>query len=262
MKKEDLLAYYSAQTVDKERMYTKPFRRYQQRRRLETVRELALRSWRGRRDARVADIGCGDGYGTSVILDGLGYSRFVGLDLSPEKLHSACRNIDACRAVLGDAEGLPFCDESFDVIFSLETLEHLIDPSAALREVHRVLRAGGMLLLSVPVRSGLNVVLSTWWTGLRRRGSFREHLQVFTVKSMVRLVHGAGLNPREHRCCVFNYPCFEIFTRLIPYRLWKGLDRILSAVPLRFTGAKYGFSFGFGSEYLVVEAHKEAAGRS
>ena len=41
MKKSDLLAYYQAQKVDRERMYTKPFRHYQQRRRLETVRALA-----------------------------------------------------------------------------------------------------------------------------------------------------------------------------------------------------------------------------
>src|SRR6185312_10603639 len=47
-------------------------------------------------------------------------------------------------------EGLPFPDDSFDLVVSLETFEHLMNPYYALLEVHRVLRPGGRFICSVP----------------------------------------------------------------------------------------------------------------
>ncbi|MCK4272173.1 class I SAM-dependent methyltransferase [bacterium] len=262
MNKQDLLAYYQAQKVDRERMYTKPFRRYQQRRRLEAIRRVAGEAYGQAKGARVLDVGCGDGYGSSVVLEGLDYALFVGLDLSPEKLDTARQGLRASRVVLGDAEGLPFSDEAFDLAYSLETLEHLMDPGKALAEIARVLRPGGTLFLSVPVSSGINAAISRRLMRSRPGGKFREHLQVYTTKRMLGLLRQTGLWPRNHRFCVFNYPCYEILTRLIPYRLWRRLDEGLSRWPLGFVGAKYGFSFGLGNDYLVVRAEKSPAGET
>jgi len=110
--------------------------------------------------------------------------------------------------------------------------------------------------LSVPVKTTLNAILSPWWMRFRPGGRFREHLQVYTLKRMVTLLRCAGLHPREHCFCVFNYPCYEILTRLIPYRLWRRLDEALSRWPMGFVGFKFGFSFGLGNDYLVVRAQK------
>ena len=258
MKKSDLLAYYQAQKVDRERMYTKPFRRYQQRRRLETVRALARQArGAGRRDL-ILDVGCGDGYGSAVILDGVDYAQFIGLDLSIDKLRTARRGLHHSHMVMGDAEELPFANAAVDVAFSLETLEHLPDPGGALREIARVLRPGGVLFLSVPVSSTLNAVLAGWWMRFRRGGRFREHLQVYTLKRLMTLLRSAGLQSREHRFCVFNYPCYEILTRVISYRLWRRLDQTLSRLPFGILGAKLGLSLALGNDYLVIKAEKVA----
>jgi ubiquinone/menaquinone biosynthesis C-methylase UbiE len=256
MDKKDLLTYYRSQTVDRDRMYTKPFRRYQQRRRLETVRALIRQATEGGTISRILDVGCGDGYGSSVVLQDRDYARFVGLDLSPAKLHAARQGLPSSRVVLGDAEYLPFSDAVFDWVLSLETLEHLPDPLSALREISRALKPGGTLFLSVPVSSRFNAFLSENWMKLRRSGKFREHLQMYTLKDMLQLLHQAGLFPEAHRFCVFNYPCYEILTRLIPYHLWNRLDQNLSRWPVGFSGLKYGFSFGWGNEYLVIAANK------
>lgn len=54
-------------------------------------------------------------------------------------------------SVVGDVvAGLPFADASFDTLFSCSVLEHTVDPAAALREMARLLRPGGALILSVP----------------------------------------------------------------------------------------------------------------
>jgi len=52
--------------------------------------------------------------------------------------------------VQGDAQALPFCDESFDMVVSCETIEHVPDVLGALREMWRVSRTGGRLFLTTP----------------------------------------------------------------------------------------------------------------
>jgi ubiquinone/menaquinone biosynthesis C-methylase UbiE len=257
MERKNLLAYYRAQEIDRERMYTKPFRRYQQMRRLEVVRSLTRELCDFRvGQTRILDVGCGDGYGSSVVLEGLNYHLFVGLDLSPRKLRTARQSLRSCRVVMGDAERLPFSDKTFQMVFSLETLEHLMDPAGALKEIARVLRPGGTLFLSVPVSSGFNAAISRQLTRTRRGGKFREHLQVYTLSGMMRLLRGARLRPRGHRLCVFNYPCYEILTRLIPYHLWRRLDEVFSRWALGVVGVKLGFSFCLGNDYLVITAER------
>ena len=59
-------------------------------------------------------------------------------------------NANAPALVQGDAQNLPFADASFDRVVSCETIEHVPDPWAALREMHRVTRPGGRLFLTTP----------------------------------------------------------------------------------------------------------------
>jgi SAM-dependent methyltransferase len=64
----------------------------------------------------------------------------------PESVHGAARTAD----IVADLHDLPVEDESFDFVLCTEVLEHVADPARVLSELHRVLRPGGGLLLSVP----------------------------------------------------------------------------------------------------------------
>jgi SAM-dependent methyltransferase len=99
---------------------------------------------------RVLDAGCGLGYGTEI-LSSAGAAEVIGIDLNAEAVEEARRRINGAGTVQqGDVQGLEFGDQSFDLVVCFETIEHVEEAPSALAEFHRVLRPGGVLLLSSP----------------------------------------------------------------------------------------------------------------
>ena len=98
----------------------------------------------------ILDIGCGPGTITIDLATLVPQGQVVGLELTPEPLERARaiateRGINNVRFVTGDAHALPFPDASFDVVHAHQVLQHLHDPAAALREMRRVARPGGLI---------------------------------------------------------------------------------------------------------------------
>jgi SAM-dependent methyltransferase len=100
----------------------------------------------------VLDAGCGNGYGLRM-LAAAGPARLVGVDLSAEAVTRAQQEAaGAAEVVEGDVHDLPFGDESFDVAVCFEVIEHVERQDEVLRELRRVLRPHGTLLISSPNR--------------------------------------------------------------------------------------------------------------
>jgi len=100
---------------------------------------------------RVLDVGCGTGFATEGILE---FTTDVhGLDQSPHQLRHAWRKFGKhgdVRFYFGDAERLPFADDTFDVVWSSGSIEYWPEPVAALRECRRVVKPGGDVLIVGP----------------------------------------------------------------------------------------------------------------
>jgi SAM-dependent methyltransferase len=77
----------------------------------------------------------------------------TGLDINPRNVAVLSKRLPDRNIVLGDIETMPFADESFGTVVCTEVLEHVPDPLMALREIHRVLMPGGVLVGSVPARA-------------------------------------------------------------------------------------------------------------
>ena len=119
---------------------------YDTRRRLEIVfdelispAELAGRA--------VLDVGCGTGW-FSQWANARG-GRVTSLDIGVRLLAEARRRAQS-RPVAADACQLPLASNSFDVVISSECIEHTTNPLLALREIHRVARPGGLIVVTVP----------------------------------------------------------------------------------------------------------------
>ena len=107
--------------------------------------------------ARLLDVGAGDGYITAEVATAAGAELAVSLDVgAPQPLAPRPRAVTQVTARL--SAPLPFRDGAFDVVVSLETIEHLLDPDGLLAEARRVLAPGGALVLSTPRLDALLVV--------------------------------------------------------------------------------------------------------
>jgi len=91
------------------------------------------------------DVGCGPGTITAEFAERLSPGRVVGVDAAPDALAAAGELETTAEFILGDAYALPFDDGSFDVVHTHQTLQHVQDPVAMLREMVRVSRDGGMV---------------------------------------------------------------------------------------------------------------------
>ncbi len=98
---------------------------------------------------RVLDVGCGLGHFFRLYPDAFGIDHnFYCVRYCVERGY---------RCVQGDLYRLPFPAESFDGVLLCHVLEHLEAPEAALEEIHRVLRPGGVLSIRVPTATGFKV---------------------------------------------------------------------------------------------------------
>lgn len=117
---------------------------------LERLRAFA-EHFRLRPGERVLDAGCGSGRLISVICERIGPNgTLVELDFAPGMLEiGRCKRHGAnVTFVPGDAHALPLADKDFDKVIALALLPHLDDPTSALKEFHRVLKPGGLLIIA------------------------------------------------------------------------------------------------------------------
>jgi SAM-dependent methyltransferase len=120
---------------------------------------------------QVLEIGLGEGSESErLIRQG---ARWSGVDLTAESVarvqtRLALRNLRYEELRQGSVLDLPFADDSFDMVFSHGVLHHVPDIQQAQREIHRVLRAGGELVIMMYARWSLNYLVSI---GLIRRAA-------------------------------------------------------------------------------------------
>jgi ubiquinone/menaquinone biosynthesis C-methylase UbiE len=171
--------------------------------------ELALQS-----DDDLLDVGCGSG---GLLVEQAGHVGFVaGLDASEIQVAMARRRLaeriaaGTAEVTLGDAASLPWEDERFSVITSVNALKFVPDPDGALRELHRVLRPGGRVAITMgeareapadPVAAAVNAWGEWQWSEIAAQRAVEDAgfddvavsvMPVFSKALLVRATKTAG----------------------------------------------------------------------
>lgn len=100
---------------------------------------------------QILDVGCGAGTSFPILAD---FGQISGVDKSEEAI-KFCRNIGYSLLKKGDVNSLPFDSGKFNLVTSLDLLEHVRDDRKALSELYRVCLKGGWLVVTVPAFSFL-----------------------------------------------------------------------------------------------------------
>jgi len=151
----------------------------------------------------VVDIGCGTGFLTSEAAEAVGRKgKVIGIDLSEEMLKKADENMTKkgykgrVEFKIGDAENIPLEDEIADAVIGNMILHHCPEPKSAIREMARILKTNGRLVLSdlqEHSEEWLKTEMADIWLGfgsLEVKEWFREaHLKAIEVL------------PARSKCC-------------------------------------------------------------
>lgn len=138
----------------------------------------------------ILEVGCGEGFSTQAVLANRSLQSFAGDIFHGPVEEAKLRYPDAHYSVL-NALTLPFPDQSFDGIFSLEVLEHLDDPARAIQEFKRVARF--FLLLSVPNEPIFRIQRLMSGKGIANWGDHPEHVNHWSLRSFQGFLQGQGL---------------------------------------------------------------------
>lgn len=188
-----------------------------------------------RKPKKVLDAGCGRGFYTAMLSKYSFIKEIHGVDISNEYLTQAQKTAGKSSKVFlkqGSIYDLPFPNNHFDTVICSEIFEHLDKDVKAMKEIHRVLKPGGILLASVPHQNFpflwdplnwiLMKVLKThvpkhiWWLA----GIWADHERLYTSDELRKKIKKAGYTVVEEKKIVkWAWP----FSHFILYGIGKNI---------------------------------------
>lgn len=145
------------------------------------------------RPLKILDIGCASGYLTIQIASFFPRAEVVGIDSYKSAIEYGKKNYPNIRFKVADAHKLPFKNESFDLITCIETLEHLEAPEGAIREIHRLLRKNGRVLIGQDTDNLFFKTIWSIWTKSRGKVWNDSHIHPYGPGELEKLIKAVGL---------------------------------------------------------------------
>jgi ubiquinone/menaquinone biosynthesis C-methylase UbiE len=182
---------------------------------------------RHKEQGRLLDIGCSTGYFLRGMRMISGWEVY-GVEVSSHAAQIARQkyNLNVFNGTLDQAN---YPNGYFDAITLWDVLEHLHDPKASLREIHRVLKPDGLLVLRIPNGKSWDAQLfGQYWAGL----DAPRHLYVFDQGTLRQILEAVGFSIKEMSCQIGSYPTFVLDIRFWLYKVGVSvyLRKLISSI--------------------------------
>jgi 2-polyprenyl-3-methyl-5-hydroxy-6-metoxy-1,4-benzoquinol methylase len=184
--------------------------------------------------SRVLEIGCGAGF-LAVTLAELGF-RVAAIDAAEAMVELAREHAEASATAelisvqLGDVQALAFADDSFDLVVALGVIPWLPQPELAMREMARVTRPGGTVLLTADNVARLITVLDPW--NHPALAPLRKHVKT----ALMRVGLQDGSSPQRRSVTVTYHSAWQINEALASVQLAKIRGKTLGFGPFTIRG--------------------------
>jgi SAM-dependent methyltransferase len=153
------------------------------------------------REPRILDIGCGDGWLTSIVSH---FGPTTGIDLSNDAVEQARRRYPGVTFEAADLTQYQHSGELFDIVISQEVIEHLEDPASHLAMIHRLLKPNGCLILTTPNKTTLlhvpkelreswsNQPIENWLTARELNQLVRQRFKLIHSRTVIPIYGSLG----------------------------------------------------------------------
>ncbi len=181
-------------------------------------------------DKVVVDVGGGSGVLAKLLGD---TNAVVSSDISLKCVKNA-RKLDArTRGVVNDAMNLPYSDASADVVACVELIEHLTDPDKCLSEIQRILKPGGILVLTTPNYYSPWPVIEYLWDVFGKGRDYRtQHISKFHPSSISDTVSAKGFSVTFITTDFLLTPLVALIAPPLVKMLYRIEARLLTIIPL------------------------------
>jgi len=176
----------------------------------------------------ILDVGCGKGWVAEYFLPkGV---KVHSLDVSPSNPARAMELYPSedHKGIAADSFRLPFIDDSFDIVIASEIIEHVIDPAEFVKELFRVVKKGGRLLVTTPYKEKLIYYLCVH---CNKKTPANAHIHSFDEKKLGSYYRGKYLEKFEYETFGNKLLIFlrtYVLLQFFPFWLWKMKDNFLN----------------------------------
>src|SRR6266581_6598948 len=155
-------------------------------------------------DPIILEVGCSSGYMIGALRLAFPHGLLIGADVVKEPLYRLAAAMPTVPLLRFDLNECPLPDASIDAVVMLNVLEHIADDGLALKQVRRILKPSGMLVLEVPAGPSL---YDAYDTALR-------HFRRYDMKALSRKLVDTGFDiVRRSHLGFFVYPLFALIKR-------------------------------------------------
>jgi SAM-dependent methyltransferase len=137
------------------------------------------------------EIGCGAGYFISFLEEAFPGASLTGIEYDPRLIPGIRAKVKAATIINGNAEEFELGDALFDVIVSLQVIEHLHQPESMLQRVNKHLKPDGVFILTTPNLTGMGAkVMKDKWHGFRD-----DHVSLHGFNDWIHILESNGFQP-------------------------------------------------------------------